>query len=86
MADLDQLQRLDDQIRAAEHHVVRMLADALSEPAHRVGPDGVECATVGQLWQEARDAAESRGALDPRACADRYLQGRELAAKIAGGA
>jgi hypothetical protein len=61
-----------------------MTSDPLSEPVLRVGPDGPEIVTAGVLWQEAHDAAESRGAPDPRACADRYLQGREAAAKIGG--
>jgi hypothetical protein len=29
-------------------------------------------------WQRAHDAAEGHGASNPRACADRYMQGRGL--------
>jgi len=35
-----------------------------------------------RLWQGARDAAESRGAPNPDACADRYIQGLNLAHTI----
>ena len=55
-----------------------MNSGPLSEPVLRVGPDGPELVTVGDLWREAYQAAESWGAPDPRMCADRYLQGRDL--------
>ena len=61
-----------------------MNSSPLSEPVLRVGPDGPGLVTVGDLWRGAYDAAVSRGAPDPRACADLYPQGREMAAKLGG--
>lgn len=50
----------------------------LSEPINYGG----EIMARGRAWTLARDAAVSRGAPDPSACADRYMQGAALREKV----